>query len=80
MMSLQTLLVIDDDAEIRALLTEYFTRAGFAVVALPDGAKLLETLRQQATDLIILDEMLPARTGLPCATRYATCRGGRSSC
>ncbi len=58
-----TLLLIDDDGEIRALLTEYFTRAGFAVIALPDGEKLLATVREQAVDLIILDVMMPGLDG-----------------
>ncbi|HGM5490473.1 TPA: response regulator [Serratia fonticola] len=59
----QTLLLIDDDAEIRLLLTEYFTRAGFKVIALPDGETLLATLKQHPVDLIILDVMMPGMDG-----------------
>lgn len=63
MMSPYSLLLIDDDAEIRSLLTEYFTRSGFSVIALPDGEKLMQTLQQQAVDLIILDVMMPGMDG-----------------
>ena len=31
------ILVVDDDAEIRALLSEYLTREGYKVTTVPDG-------------------------------------------
>ncbi|MFH1059126.1 MAG: response regulator transcription factor [Pseudomonadota bacterium] len=59
-----SLLIVDDDAKLRALLGEYLTGYGFAVACLPDGAKLLETALQAAPDLIVLDVMLPGMNGL----------------
>jgi two-component system response regulator CpxR len=57
------LLIIDDDTELCALLTEFLAREGFAVTIEHDGARGL----QQATDgdfaLIVLDLMLPSLDG-----------------
>ncbi|AOX99408.1 response regulator [Jeongeupia sp. USM3] len=58
-----TILLIDDDAEIRTLLTEYLGRAGFGVRALPDGSTLMSVLKQDAIDLVVLDIMLPGHDG-----------------
>ncbi|MGP2412210.1 response regulator [Yersinia sp. 2545 StPb PI] len=70
-MSPHTLLVIDDDEEIRSLLTEYFTKANFRVLSLPDGEHLLTTLKQESVDLVILDVMLPGDDG------FTLCRKAR---
>jgi two-component system response regulator CpxR len=57
------LLIIDDDTELCALLSEFLAREGFAVTIEHDGARGL----QQATDgdfaLIVLDLMLPSLDG-----------------
>jgi two-component system OmpR family response regulator len=57
------ILIIDDDSEIRELLTEYLGRAGFSVHSLPDGKELMDILKQDNTDLVVLDVMLPGHDG-----------------
>lgn len=67
------ILIIDDDRELRQLLTAFLTRHEFRVDAAADGRamnKLLETVR---FDLIVLDLMLPGEDGL------ALCRRLRSA-
>lgn len=61
------LLVADDEPEIVALLDEYFTAAGYEVLAAYGGAQALE-LAQRAPDLAILD------VGMPDMDGYAVCR------
>jgi len=60
----QTLLIIDDDAKLIDLLTEYFQENGFQISALMEGTHALKSLKKIEPDLIILDIMLPGKNGL----------------
>jgi two-component system OmpR family response regulator len=57
-------LIVDDDAEIRSLLTEYFERNGFRASAVADGRAMRTALKTAHPDLVILDLMLPGEDGL----------------
>jgi two-component system, OmpR family, response regulator CpxR len=57
------LLIIDDDAELCALLTEFLAREGFSVVSEHDGAKGLELALAGNVALVVLDLMLPSIDG-----------------
>jgi two-component system phosphate regulon response regulator OmpR len=63
------LLVVDDDAGLRSLLTQYLSKEGFQVVAVPDGAAMDAWLAREEADLVILDLMLPGEDGLSLARR-----------
>lgn len=63
------LLVVDDDAALRTLLTRYLTENGYSVHAVADGTAMEEALARQSFDLVILDLMLPGENGLTLATR-----------
>lgn len=58
------LLVVDDDREIRNLLSEYLSQAGFRVSAVGDGKAMRRVLETHRIDLVILDLMLPGEDGL----------------
>ena len=58
------ILVVEDDADIAALIEHYLERAGHAAERLADGAAVLPRLRQGGIDLMILDVMLPGMDGL----------------
>lgn len=58
------LLVVDDDREFRELLQRYLSDSGFAVTTANDGAEMVQQLRRQVFDLVILDLMLPGDDGL----------------
>jgi two-component system OmpR family response regulator len=62
-------LLVDDDAEIRALLSEYLTREGFAVTAVPDGRSMDEALEDTRFDIAVLDLMLPGEDGVTLCKR-----------
>src|SRR5579863_411808 len=58
------LLVVDDDARLRALLSRYLTEQGFRVTTAGDSAEARQSLASLAFDLLVLDVMMPGETGL----------------
>ena len=64
-----TVLVVDDDAELRELLQQYLERKGYAVLCAEDGAAMDAALATREVDLVVLDVMLPGEDGLSIATR-----------
>jgi DNA-binding response OmpR family regulator len=58
------ILVIDDDPGVRGLLTILFEREGWSVATAVDGEVALEQIARVRPDVIILDLMLPKRTGV----------------
>jgi len=58
-------LVVDDDAEIRSLLTQYLEKNGYRVTAVSDGSGMWSKLDGGARiDIVVLDLMLPGEDGL----------------
>src|SRR6478735_4809933 len=58
------LLVVDDDARLRALLQRYLAEQGFRVTSAADAAAARGALSAMAFDLVVLDVMMPGETGL----------------
>jgi len=58
------ILIIDDDADLNALLTEYLGRFGHELRCAITAARGLIELRRELPDLVILDIMLPDKDGL----------------
>ncbi len=59
-----TILIVEDDDEIRELLSEMLTDKGYAVLTASDGEGALEVLRgSPAPCLIVLDLMMPKMDG-----------------
>lgn len=56
-------LVVDDDPQIRLLVARFLQRHGYKVTGAPDGRVMMDVLRQAEIDLVILDLMLPGRSG-----------------
>ncbi len=59
-----TVLVVDDDAGIRELLSSALEFAGHRVVLAADAAAGLRILREQSVDVVVLDVMLPDADGV----------------
>jgi two-component system response regulator CpxR len=57
------LLIVDDDAELSALIQEFLEREGFSVDSALDGQNGLEQAQQGGYDLVVLDVMLPGLDG-----------------
>ena len=64
-----TILVIDDDPELRELLEAYLSQQGFDVVTVRDGLEMDAIFAEFQIDLVILDLMLPGEDGLSIAKR-----------
>ena len=59
-----TILIVDDDQEIRRLLVDYLARNGLTAIPARDGREMWHALERHAVDLIVLDLMLPDIDGL----------------
>ena len=66
------ILVVDDDADIRTLLSEYLETQGLRATAVPDSKSMRKVLEQSKVDLVVLDLMLKGESGL------AVCRDLRT--
>jgi two-component system, OmpR family, response regulator len=60
----QHLLVVDDDREIRQLLSQYLQDSGYRVTAVADGRGLRAAVAAGLPDLVVLDVMLPGEDGV----------------
>ena len=59
-----SVLLVDDDIQIRQLLGDYLSEFGMTVVAVADGKSMEDALVRGIFDLVILDLMLPGEDGL----------------
>ena len=62
-------LIVDDEPNIREVVGLYLRRDGHDVVSAADGEEALEVFRKSAPDLVVLDLMLPRRSGLEVCRR-----------
>jgi two-component system response regulator TctD len=57
-------LLIEDDASLRALLNEALTAEGYYVAMLDDGAGAFHSIYAQQPDVVVLDVVMPGVDGL----------------
>ena len=67
-----TLMIVEDEPELAALVADYARAAGYEPLVFGDGALALEAIRAAAPALVVLDLMLPGLDGL------ALCRAVRA--
>jgi len=58
------ILIIDDEPQIRSMLKLMLERDGYEVVEAPDGIEGIRIYRQNPTDLIITDLIMPNKDGI----------------
>lgn len=58
------ILLIDDDPDLRAMLSEMLTREGYEVASAPDGNVGTVLFRQNPADLIVTDMVMPEKDGM----------------
>ncbi|MFA5255259.1 MAG: response regulator [Candidatus Omnitrophota bacterium] len=62
---MHTIMVVDDNAKIRAILEEFFSRSGFTVVPASSGKEAVDILRNGTVpNLVILDIKMSHGSGL----------------
>lgn len=70
----KTLLVIDDDENIRELLYLEFSEQGYNVITAANGFYGIQLLKEQAIDLVILDIKMPGMDGIEALERIMSVR------
>jgi two-component system, OmpR family, response regulator len=65
----QHLLIVDDDKEIRTLLSQFLSQHGYRVSVADGGRTMMQALDSARIDLIVLDIMLPGEDGLSLCRR-----------
>jgi two-component system OmpR family response regulator len=68
-MSGQTILIVEDDREIRSLLVDFLAREGYEAIGVEDGPAMDRALARLRPDLVVLDVMLPGEDGLSICRR-----------
>ena len=64
MPKLRRILVVDDDAEMRALLLDVLRTEGYDVAEAKDGAEAVLAVRNQDFNVILMDKNMPGPSGL----------------
>ncbi len=60
----QTIVVIEDETDIREVTEHNLAREGYRVRSSADGEKGLKLVQEQSPDLVVLDLMLPGLDGI----------------
>jgi CheY-like chemotaxis protein len=58
----KTVMIVDDDKDIRDTVKEALSREGYSVVTATSGDDCLKKLQKKDADLILLDIMMPGKT------------------
>ena len=66
------ILIVDDDAELAAMLVELLAREGWATYTVLTAGDAVRALHTQQPDLVLLDAMLPDGNGFDLARRWRT--------
>ena len=72
------LLMIEDDARLAQMVTEYLAQSGYEVTHAPDGERGLEQLSLVRPELVILDLMMPGIDGLEVCRRIRALPDGNA--
>lgn len=59
-----SVLIVEDELDIRELLTQKLINQGFIVYSTDRGDSVLETVRQYTPDIILLDQIMPGKMGI----------------
>ncbi len=65
----RTIMVVDDERELVAVVRKMLEEKGFNVRCAYDGTQVFDFLKKQKPDLVILDVMMPQMDGLEVLTR-----------
>ncbi|NBJ69331.1 MULTISPECIES: response regulator transcription factor [Clostridia] len=65
----EKILLVEDDPSISEMVTNFLVKEGFFVIHASDGKDAMDLFAQQTFDLVLLDLMLPKRSGMECLQR-----------
>lgn len=66
-----TILVVDDEADIRKFITAVLKKRGYETLTAENGGQALEVVQREHPDLVILDLQMPNHTGTDFFRRLA---------
>jgi twitching motility two-component system response regulator PilH len=58
------ILIVDDEPDVRTYLGSVLEENGYASISAKDGVEGLEVLRKESPDLVLLDLMMPKKSGI----------------
>lgn len=58
------ILVVDDDEGVRSLLKKFFSQRGFETVAVEDGSRAIESVKNGGFDIHLIDVRMPGLNGV----------------
>ena len=58
-----SILVVDDDPEIVTMLNTRLTKRGYKIATAGDGNRAIELAKRERPDLVLLDVMMPGKSG-----------------
>jgi two-component system response regulator BaeR len=64
-----TVLIVEDESQIAGFIHKYLKKDGFDTIILNDGQNVVETVKTQYPDLVLLDVMLPIKDGITCCKK-----------
>jgi two-component system, OmpR family, response regulator BaeR len=59
-----TILIVEDESDLSAIVADYVTAAGYQAEVIADGCEALAGIQRKPPDLIVLDIMLPGLDGV----------------
>ncbi len=62
------ILLVDDDINILDILSSYIKKEGYTVFSLNDGSNVISSIKRHNIDLVVLDIMLPVKSGYTLTT------------
>ena len=75
--AIETVLIVEDDPDLRRMYRAALALVGFEVIEAHDGLSALHVLEQRTADLVILDLMLPTLDGFTVQQEIAAHAGTR---
>lgn len=72
-----SLIIVEDDPKLQAMLSEYFSQQGFEVSCIDNGTDAPEAIIENQPDLVLLDLMLPGQDGLSVCRQVRDCYKGK---
>ena len=67
-----SILVADDDVDIRDILSETLNSLGARVITAANGRECLDKVDKEAPELVLLDIEMPIKNGLECLKELTT--------